>query len=100
MDDQHAVIASLRNAVAALPDDLALRMHLASLLLEAGHRGEAVAHLAGVLQSDPGNAQALSLLISLRPATPPPATLPPATPPPTSAAPAQGSAQGSTANPD
>ena len=100
MDDQHAVIASLRNAVAALPDDLALRMHLASLLLEVGHRDEAVAHLGAVLQSDPGNAQALSLLISVRPATPPPATLPPTTPPATSAAPAQGSAQGSTANPD
>jgi AAA+ superfamily predicted ATPase len=68
MDDQHAVIASLRNAVAALPDDLALRMHLASLLLGAGHRDEAVAHLGAVLQADPGNTQALSLLISVRPA--------------------------------
>jgi AAA+ superfamily predicted ATPase len=87
MDDQHAVIAGLRNAVAALPDDLALRMHLASLLLDAGHREEAVVHLGTVLQSDPGNAQALGLLVSVRPATPPPAPTPPA----------QGPATGSTA---
>ncbi len=64
MDDQHAVIASLRNAVAALPDDLALRMHLASLLLAAGQADEAVALLGAVLQADPGNAQALSLLVA------------------------------------
>jgi AAA+ superfamily predicted ATPase len=64
MDDQHAVIASLRNAVAALPEDLALRMHLARLLLKAGHRDEAVGHLAAVLQSDPGNADALAMLVS------------------------------------
>jgi len=70
MDNQHAVIASLRNAVAALPDDLALRMHLATMLLGVGHRDEAVAHLAAVLQSDPGNAQALALLVSAAPAGP------------------------------
>ena len=61
MDDQHAVIASLRNAVSALPDDLALRMHLASLLLQAGQRDEAVRHLGAVLQRDPGNATAEGL---------------------------------------
>jgi SpoVK/Ycf46/Vps4 family AAA+-type ATPase len=71
MDDQHAVIASLRNAVSALPDDRALRMHLASLLLEAGYRDEAVAHLGAILQADPGNGQALSLLVSVQPAAPP-----------------------------
>jgi AAA+ superfamily predicted ATPase len=64
MDDQHAVIASLRNAVAALPDDLALRMHLAGLLLQAGERDEAVGHLGAVLQADPGHAGALAMLVS------------------------------------
>ena len=64
MDDQHAVIASLRNAVAALPDDLELRIHLADLLLKAGHRDEAVTHLAAVLQDDPGNSGALAMLVS------------------------------------
>jgi AAA+ superfamily predicted ATPase len=83
MDDQHAVIASLRNAVAALPDDLALRMHLATMLLDVGHRDEAVAHLAAVLQSDPGNAQALALLVAAAPAeqsSPEPADTTPAAP--------------------
>ncbi len=104
MDDQHAVIASLRNAVAALPDDLALRVHLASLLLDAGQRDEAVVHLGTVLQSDPGNAQALSLLVSVRPATPPPAPAPPSEGPATgSTAPADhgtGPADSSTASAD
>jgi AAA+ superfamily predicted ATPase len=65
MDDQHALIASLRNAVAALPDDLALRVHLATLLLGAGYRDEAIAHLGTVLQADPGNSPALGLLASI-----------------------------------
>ncbi|HUA42123.1 MAG TPA: tetratricopeptide repeat protein [Streptosporangiaceae bacterium] len=64
MDDQHAVIASLRNAVSALPDDLALRMHLARLLLAAGQPDEAVTHLAAILQADPANSDALALLAS------------------------------------
>jgi SpoVK/Ycf46/Vps4 family AAA+-type ATPase len=64
MDDQHAVIASLRNAVTALPDDLALRMHLARLLLTAGHGDEAVTHLGAILQADPANSDALTLLAS------------------------------------
>ena len=64
MDDQHAVIASLRNAVTALPDDLALRMHLATLLLAAGQHDEAVAQLGAVLQADPANSEALALLVS------------------------------------
>jgi AAA+ superfamily predicted ATPase len=67
MDEQHAVIASLRNAVAALPADLALRLHLASLLLGAGHRDEAITHLAAVLQADPANAEALRMLVSVQP---------------------------------
>ena len=62
MDDQHAAIASLRNAVNALPDDLALRMHLARLLLTAGQPDEAITHLGAVLQADPGNSDALALL--------------------------------------
>jgi AAA+ superfamily predicted ATPase len=80
VDDQHAVIASLRSAVAALPEDLALRMHLASLLLGAGHRDEAVKHLGAILQADPGNGRALSLLVSVQSAASPSASTE-ATPP-------------------
>jgi AAA+ superfamily predicted ATPase len=56
------VIESLRNAVAAMPDDVPLRLHLASLLLRAGQRDEAVRHLGAVLQRDPGNGDALAML--------------------------------------
>jgi AAA+ superfamily predicted ATPase len=66
MDDQHAVIASLGNAVAALPDDVALRMHLASLLFAAGHSDESIGQLGAILQADPANARALDLLVSYR----------------------------------
>jgi SpoVK/Ycf46/Vps4 family AAA+-type ATPase len=89
MDDQHAVIASMRNAVAALPEDLALRMHLASLLLGAGHRDEAVAHLGAVLQADPGNGQALSLLVSVQQTPPPPPAATPAEAAPADAIPGE-----------
>ncbi len=68
-------------------------MHLASLLLGAGHRNEAVAHLGAVLHADPGNVQAMSLLVGAQTADPPanasqtadpPATAPqPADPPAT-----------------
>ena len=60
--DPEPVIESLRNAVAAMPDDVPLRLHLASLLLRAGQRDEAVRHLGAVLQRDPGNGEALAML--------------------------------------
>jgi AAA+ superfamily predicted ATPase len=56
------VLESLRNAVAAMPDDVPLRLHLATLLLRAGQRDEAVRHLGAVLQRDPGNGEALAML--------------------------------------
>jgi len=65
MEAELAVIASLRNAVAALPADLGLRLHLASLLLAAGLRDEAVSHLGAVLQADPANSTALGMLAGL-----------------------------------
>jgi AAA+ superfamily predicted ATPase len=71
MDSESAVIASLRKAVAALPDDLGLRLHLADLLLAAGQRDEAVVQLGTVLQADPASTAALGLLASLSQAPPP-----------------------------
>jgi AAA+ superfamily predicted ATPase len=56
------VLESLRNAVAAMPDDVPLRLHLAALLLRAGQRDEAVRHLGAVLQREPGNGEALAML--------------------------------------
>jgi AAA+ superfamily predicted ATPase len=67
------LLDSLRNAVAAMPDDVPLRLHLAALLLRGGQRDEAVRHLGAVLQRDPGNAQALAMLTTGSPAASGPA---------------------------
>jgi ATPase family associated with various cellular activities (AAA)/AAA+ lid domain/Tetratricopeptide repeat len=65
MDTEPGLIGSLRKAVAALPDDLGLRLHLAAQLLAAGQRAEAVSQLGAVLQADPGNATALAMVADL-----------------------------------
>jgi len=62
MEPEPTVLDSLRKAVDAMPDDVPLRLHLATLLLRAGQRDEAVRQLGAVLQRDPGNAQALGLI--------------------------------------
>ncbi|HEX5302767.1 MAG TPA: tetratricopeptide repeat protein [Streptosporangiaceae bacterium] len=62
MEPEPTVLDSLRKAVEAIPDDVPLRLHLATMLLQAGQRDEAVRQLGAVLQRDPGNAQALGLL--------------------------------------
>jgi len=56
------LLDSLRNAVTAMPDDVPLRLHLASLLMRGGQRDEAVRHLGAVLQREPGNSEALAML--------------------------------------
>jgi len=58
------LLDSLRNAVAAMPDDVTLRLHLAVLLLRSGQRDEAVRHIGAILQRDPGNGEALAMLTS------------------------------------
>ncbi|HEY6312754.1 MAG TPA: tetratricopeptide repeat protein [Streptosporangiaceae bacterium] len=62
MEPDPTVLDSLRKAVDAMPDDVPLRLHLATMLLRGGQHDEAVRHLGAVLQRDPGNAQALGLL--------------------------------------
>jgi AAA+ superfamily predicted ATPase len=74
-----ALIASLETAVAAAPADPTLRLHLADLLVTAGRAGDAVAHLAVVLQQDPGSARARELMGT---ALAPPAESPPIESPP------------------
>jgi len=56
------VLDSLRRAVAAQPDDVPLRLHLAALLLSAGRTDEAVAACAVALQQEPGHAGARELM--------------------------------------
>jgi AAA+ superfamily predicted ATPase len=65
MDAEPGLIESLRKAVSALPDDLGLRLHLASQLLAAGLRAEGVSQLGAVLHADPANAAALTMLAGL-----------------------------------
>ncbi|HJY96533.1 MAG TPA: tetratricopeptide repeat protein, partial [Streptosporangiaceae bacterium] len=62
MEPEPTVLESLRKAVDAMPDDVPLRVHLATLLLRAGQRDEAIRHVGAVLQRDPGNTAALDLL--------------------------------------
>jgi SpoVK/Ycf46/Vps4 family AAA+-type ATPase len=62
MEPEPTVLDSLRKAVEAMPDDVPLRLHLATMLQQAGQREEAIRQLGAVLQRDPGNAQALGLL--------------------------------------
>jgi AAA+ superfamily predicted ATPase len=68
MEPDLTVLASLRKAVEAMPDDVPLRVHLATLLMRAGQRDEAIRHVGAVLQRDPGNGEALALLLQQPPA--------------------------------
>ncbi len=81
MEPEPTVLNSLRKAVDAMPDDVPLRLHLATLLLAGGQQDEAFRHLGAVLQRDPGNAQALGLLRDPDPAPAETADQPPAHPP-------------------
>lgn len=56
------LIDSLRRAVADVPDDLPLLLHLSEMLLDAGHGDEAVVHLASAIRLDPGSVAARSLM--------------------------------------
>src|SRR5205814_7036174 len=73
MEPEPTVLDSLRKAVEAMPDDVPLRLHLATMLLRAGQRDEAVRHLGAVLQRDPGNAEAMRMLTSPAEVAGPPA---------------------------
>jgi len=62
MEPEPTVLDSLRRAVEAMPDDVPLRLHLATLLMRGGQRDEAIRQVGAVLQRDPGNSAALDLL--------------------------------------
>jgi thioredoxin-like negative regulator of GroEL len=63
MSAESPLIQTLRSAVAAAPDDVPLRLHLAELLLTAGHSDAAVAEAAVALQHAPADAQARGLMV-------------------------------------
>jgi AAA+ superfamily predicted ATPase len=55
------LLAGLRAAVEAVPDNLALRLHVANLLLEAGRPAESLEHSSAVLALVPGQHEAVEL---------------------------------------
>ena len=61
MSDERT-LESLRAAVDAAPADDALKLHLAELLLEAGHVGEALRQIGAVLEVDPSSSEARALM--------------------------------------
>jgi SpoVK/Ycf46/Vps4 family AAA+-type ATPase len=56
------LLAGLRAAVEAVPDNLALRLHVAALLLEAGRPAESLEHSSAVLALVPGHGEAMMLV--------------------------------------
>lgn len=67
-----SVLASLRAALEAVPDDVPLRLHLAEMLAKSGQRQEALRQAAVALQAQPDNAEAVAMIARLAvPAAPP-----------------------------
>ncbi|MFI9231655.1 ATP-binding protein [Streptomyces rimosus] len=62
MSEESALVRSLRGAVAAAPEDVPLRLHLAELLLEAGRNDAAITEVAVALQHAPGDEKARELM--------------------------------------
>jgi SpoVK/Ycf46/Vps4 family AAA+-type ATPase len=63
---ERGLIEGVRAAVEASPADIALRLRLAELLLEADEPREALEHLGRVLQLDPTSARAVELVAATR----------------------------------
>ncbi|MEU5127317.1 ATP-binding protein [Streptomyces mobaraensis] len=78
MSVEPPLIQSLRTAVAAAPDDVPLRLHLADLLLSAGSGDAAVREIAVALQRAPDDAHARELMLRALAGTPAPAPPAPA----------------------
>ena len=57
-----SVLKSLLAAIEDRPDDLALRLHAAELLIEHGRAASAAAQCSAVLEREPGNSAAIGLL--------------------------------------
>jgi AAA+ superfamily predicted ATPase len=62
VSDENPLLRSLRAAVAASPDDVPLRLHLAQMLLDGGLVEEAIANIAAALQRVPNSAPARALM--------------------------------------
>lgn len=61
MPEESPLIQSLRTAVAAAPNDVPLRVHLAEVLPDAGYHDAAITEAAVALQHAPANPQVRNL---------------------------------------
>ena len=59
-----AAIEAIRRALAAVPDDGALRFHLAQMLVSAGRTSEAVVELGSLLAAEPDHPGARELMLA------------------------------------
>ncbi|CAM5562422.1 ATP-binding protein [Streptomyces fumanus] len=91
MSADSPLIQSLRTAVAAAPQDVPLRLHLAKLLLAAGAAEAAVTEVAVALQHAPGDTKARELMARAM-GVPAAAPQPPVATPPAPQSPADQSA--------
>jgi AAA+ superfamily predicted ATPase len=62
VSDENPLLRSLRAAVAASPDDVPLRLHLAQLLLDDGLVEESISNVAAALQRVPNSVPARALM--------------------------------------
>jgi len=62
MPEESPLIQSLRTAIAAAPNDVPLRVHLAEMLLDAGHHDAAITEAAVALQHAPADPQVRDLM--------------------------------------
>jgi ATP-dependent 26S proteasome regulatory subunit len=87
------LLTSLLAAVAAAPDDVPLRLHVAGLLADRGRTAEALQHCSQALVRDRDNVETIALLqrltaaLAAAPPAPEPTPVPEATPTPEPAAP-------------
>ncbi|MER5780746.1 tetratricopeptide repeat protein [Streptomyces mobaraensis] len=80
MSVEPPLIQSLRTAVAAAPEDVPLRLHLADLLLSAGSGDAAVREIAVALQHAPDDGHARELMLRALGGTPAPDSQAPESP--------------------
>ncbi len=67
MGTDPSVIQAIEAALAAAPDNRALRLHLAQLLADAGRNDEALEHCNHLLEDAPADAEVLRLAATLKP---------------------------------
>ena len=66
MGEKDELLRGLEAGVAAEPGNVSLRLHLGSMLIDAGRASEGLDHCEVVLRGDPGNDRAVELAARAR----------------------------------